>query len=58
MSGMTRSERDDLQRLVRQREKVRKSAAKQRSAELLADFENSHSPPRRRPKRTNEKGGP
>jgi hypothetical protein len=37
---MTRGERDDLQRLVRQREKVLKSAAKQRSAELLADFEN------------------
>lgn len=37
---MTRSEREDLQRLVRQREKVLKSAAKQRSAELLADFEN------------------
>jgi hypothetical protein len=37
---MTRHERDDLQRLVRQREKVLKSAAKQRSAELLADFEN------------------
>jgi hypothetical protein len=31
---------EDLQRLVRQREKVLKSAAKQRSAELLADFEN------------------
>jgi hypothetical protein len=40
MSAMTRAERDDLQRLVRQREKVLKSAAKQRSAELLADFEN------------------
>jgi hypothetical protein len=37
---MTRSEREDLQRLVRQREKVLKSAAKQRSAELIADFEN------------------
>jgi hypothetical protein len=37
---MTRSEREDLQRLVRQREKVLTSAAKQRSAELLADFEN------------------
>lgn len=36
---MTRHEREDLQRLVRQREKVQKSAAKQRSAELLADFE-------------------
>jgi hypothetical protein len=43
-SGMTdritKGERDDLQRLIRQREKVLKSAAKQRSAELLADFEN------------------
>src|SRR4051812_23164839 len=37
---MTKSEREDLQRLVRQREKVLKSAAKQRSTELLADFEN------------------
>jgi hypothetical protein len=38
-NGMTRGEREDLQRLVRQREKVLKSAAKQRSKELLADFE-------------------
>ena len=38
--AMTRSEREDLQRLVRQREKVLKSSAKQRSAALLADFEN------------------
>ena len=37
---MTRNEREELQRLTRQREKVLKSAAKQRSAELLADFEN------------------
>jgi hypothetical protein len=37
---MSRSEREDLQRLVRQREKVLKSAAKQRSKELIADFEN------------------
>jgi len=37
---MTKGEREDLQRLVRQREKVLKSAAKQRSSELLADFEN------------------
>jgi hypothetical protein len=37
---MTKAEREDLQRLVRQREKVLKSAAKQRSAELIADFEN------------------
>ena len=38
--AITRPEREDLQRLIRQREKVLKSAAKQRSAELLADFEN------------------
>jgi hypothetical protein len=39
MGMMTKSEREDLQRLIRQREKVMKSAAKQRSSELLADFE-------------------
>jgi hypothetical protein len=39
-AAISRSEREDLQRLIRQREKVLKSAAKQRSAELLADFEN------------------
>jgi hypothetical protein len=39
-SMITKGEREDLQRLIRQREKVLKSAAKQRSAELLADFEN------------------
>ena len=32
---MTRAEREDLQRLIRQREKVLKSAAKQRSANCL-----------------------
>jgi hypothetical protein len=37
---MTKAEREDLQRLIRQREKVLKSAATQRSAELLSDFEN------------------
>jgi vacuolar-type H+-ATPase subunit H len=37
---MTRDEREGLQRLVRQRERVLKSAAKQRSRELIADFEN------------------
>lgn len=37
---MGKGEREELQRLIRQREKVLKSAAKQRSAELLADFEN------------------
>ncbi len=40
MTAMTKSEREDLQRLIRQREKVLKSAAKQRSSDLLADFEN------------------
>ncbi|NTS29812.1 hypothetical protein HQ945_00965 [Phyllobacterium sp. BT25] len=37
---MTKGEREDMQRLVRQREKVQKSAAKTRSTELLSDFEN------------------
>jgi hypothetical protein len=37
---MTKSEREELQRLVRQREKALKSAAKQRSTEMLAEFEN------------------
>ena len=41
LSTITKGEREDLQRLIRQREKVLKSAAKQRSSELLADFENS-----------------
>jgi hypothetical protein len=40
MNAMTKGEREDLHRLIRQREKVLKSAAKQRSAELIADFEN------------------
>ncbi len=41
MTGaMTKGEREDLQLLIRQREKVLKSAARQRSTELLADFEN------------------
>ena len=39
MIAMTKAERDDLRRLIQQRERVLKSAAKQRSAELLADFE-------------------
>lgn len=39
MAGMTKSEREDLQRLTRQREKVLIAAAKQRTAELIADFE-------------------
>jgi hypothetical protein len=37
---ISKSEREDLRRLINQREKVLVSAAKQRSAELLADFEN------------------
>ena len=37
---MSKSEREDLQRLVRQREKVLKAAAGQRTAELVADFKN------------------
>ena len=38
--SITKGEREDLQRLIRQRERVLKSAAKQRSTELIADFEN------------------
>jgi hypothetical protein len=34
-----KGEREDLQRLVRQRERVLKSSARQRSAELISDFE-------------------
>ena len=37
---MTKGEREDLVKLIRQRERVLKSAARQRSAELIADFEN------------------
>jgi len=37
--AMTKSEREELGRLVRQRERVLKTMAKQRSAELLAEFE-------------------
>jgi len=36
---MTKSEREDLQRLIRQRERVQISAAKRRCADLLAGFE-------------------
>jgi hypothetical protein len=39
MIAMTKGERDDLRRLIQQRERVLISATKQRSAELLADFE-------------------
>jgi hypothetical protein len=38
--SMSKGERTELQQLLRQRERVQKSAAKQRSADLLADFEN------------------
>jgi hypothetical protein len=36
---MTKGERDDLVRLVKQRERVAKTAAEQRSAAMLAEFE-------------------
>ena len=36
---MTKGERDDLIRLIKQREKVAKSAATQRAAAMLAEFE-------------------
>jgi hypothetical protein len=39
MPGMTKAERDELSRLVRQRAKVVKATASQRVAELRADFE-------------------
>jgi hypothetical protein len=40
MSGrMTKGERDDLVRLVKQRERVAKTAAEQRSAAMMAEFE-------------------
>jgi hypothetical protein len=40
MTGrMTKAERDDLVRLIKQRERVAKSTAEQRSAIMLADFE-------------------
>jgi hypothetical protein len=37
---MTKGEREELQALVRQRQKVFNTAAEQRAAELLADFDN------------------
>jgi hypothetical protein len=40
MSAMSKAEREELQRIIGRREKVLKSSAKLRSAELLADFEN------------------
>ena len=39
MNAMTKGEREDLLRLIKQREKVAKTAAEQRSAAMLADFE-------------------
>jgi len=39
MNAMTKSEREDLIRLIKQREKVAKTAAEQRSAAMLAEFE-------------------
>lgn len=38
-SEMTRSEREDLQKLARRREKLAKAQADARAAELMADFE-------------------
>ncbi len=38
-SAMTRAERNDLGALIRRREKLLKTAAKQRAAELMANFE-------------------
>jgi hypothetical protein len=38
---MTKGEREDLIRLIKQREKVAKTAAEQRSASMLAEFESS-----------------
>ena len=40
-ASMTKAERDDLIRLIKQREKVAKTAAEQRSAAMLAQFEQS-----------------
>lgn len=37
--GMTKGEREDLLRLVKQRERLAKTAAEQRSAAMLAEFE-------------------
>jgi len=39
MNAMTKGEREDLIRLIKQREKVAKTAAEQRSAAMLAEFE-------------------
>jgi hypothetical protein len=39
MNAMTKGEREDLIRLIKQRERVAKTAAEQRSAAMLAEFE-------------------
>ncbi len=39
IKSMTRKEREDLAKLIRQRERLAKTAARERSAALLADFE-------------------
>ena len=39
MNAMTKGEREDLLKLIKQREKVAKTAAEQRSAAMLAQFE-------------------
>jgi hypothetical protein len=39
MNSMTKAEREDLIRLIKQRERVAKTAAEQRSAAMLAEFE-------------------
>lgn len=39
MNAMTKAEREDLIRLIKQRERVAKTAAEQRSAAMLAEFE-------------------
>jgi replicative superfamily II helicase len=39
MNAMTKGEREDLIRLIKQRERVAKTAAEQRSAAMLAQFE-------------------
>jgi hypothetical protein len=40
MTEMTKGERDDIRRLIKDREKLLKNAAHLRSVELLAEFEN------------------
>ncbi len=41
MNAMTKGEREDLLRLIKQRERLGKTAAEQRSAAMLAEFEQS-----------------